>query len=339
MIVFSVIGTRMSFAMEQVVLPFSDHGVTVAFQADVPEGFEEDMELYLNGSPYYMTFPSGYQMKVELEPGKYEFRVLSYSDLPGRYSFLAPETLDTETDRDITITVMDTWEGMEEGESHEFGENGQEGWENFEPEFIDLSHGKPYGTILITSEPYGAVRSASLCLVGEGTVYEIPLKNEYAGCARVRLPVGTYYESGTIQVELSKNALAPEGLSYLWQHRDHPGAWGNYYHVEEGKTVRIDDLMIMMVIDGDSAEVNSNALFSRKLVENREYLMESRYQKELESAFQESYRESHEETIASAEPVKESQVADWKEILTIVVGVISVMAAGFSIIWYRRKKQ
>ena len=96
---------------------------------------------------------------------------------------------------------------------------------------------------------------------------------------------------------------------------------------------------VSMVMNGDSAELNSNALFSMKLVENREYLMESRYQKELESAFQESYRESHEETIASAEPVKESQVADWKEILTIVVGVISVMAAGFSIIWYRRKKQ
>lgn len=336
--VFSAIGTAVALAMEQVSLPFSGRGVTVSFQANVPDGFEEDMEIYLNGSPYYMSFSSGYHMKVELEPGEYEIRVLSYSDLSGRYSFLAPEILDTENDRNINIVVTDTWEDREEGEAHEFCEEEQEGWEEFEPEFIDLSNGEPYGTILIDSEPCGAVRNASFCLVGEGKVYEIPLKNEYAGCARVRLPVGMYYESGTIHVELAENAMAPDGLSYLWQHRDNPGGWGSYYQVEEGKTVRISDLMIMMVVDGDIAELNSNAFFSRKMVENREYLLESHHQKELESAFPESYGESQEGTIASAEPVKEVPVVDWKEILTIVIGVAAMIAAGSLAIWHRQRK-
>ena len=58
--VFSAIGTAVALAMEQVSLPFSGRGVTVSFQANVPDGFEEDMEIYLNGSPYYMSFSSGY---------------------------------------------------------------------------------------------------------------------------------------------------------------------------------------------------------------------------------------------------------------------------------------
>lgn len=336
--VFSAIGTAVALAMEQVSLPFSDHGVTVSIQADVPDGFEEDMEIYLNGSPYYLSAVSGYHMETELEPGKYEIKVLSYSDFIGRYSFFAPEALDTEINRDITIKVTDTWEDREEGEAHEFGEEEQDGWEEFEPELLDFSDGEPYGTILIDSEPYGAVRNASFCLVGEGKVYEIPLKNDYAGCARVRLPVGMYYESGTIHVELAENAMAPDGISYLWQHRDNPGGWGSYYQVEEGKTVKISDLMIMMVVDGDIAELNSNAFFSRKMVENREYLMESHHQKELESAFPESYGESQERTIASAEPVKEVPVVDWKEILTIVIGITAMIAAGGLAIWHRQRK-
>lgn len=339
MIMFSAIGTMRSPAMEQVVLPVSDHGVTVEFQADIPDGFEEDIELYLNGSPYYMSSASGYHMKVELELGEYEVRVLSYSDLSDRYTFSVQETLDTETDRNITVRVTDTWEGREEGESHAFGEEDHEGWENFEPEMIDLSGGEPYGTVLITSEPYGAVKSASYCLVGEGKVHEIPLKNEYAGCASVRLPVGTYYESGTIQVELAENAMAPEKISYLWQHEDNPGVWGNYYHVEEGKTIRISDLIILMAVDGDMAELNSSALFSRKMVENREYLMESHYQEQLESAFPESYAEGQEESIASAEDVEELPVTDWKKVLVAVLGVVAALAAGFFIFWHRRREE
>ena len=112
--------------------------------------------------------------------------------------------MDTEIDRDITIKVTDTWEDREEGEAHEFGEEEQDGWEEFEPELLDFSDGEPYGTILIDSEPYGAVRMRPSVWVGEGKVYEIPLKNDYAGCARVRLPVGMYYESGTIHVELAE---------------------------------------------------------------------------------------------------------------------------------------
>lgn len=69
---------------------------------------------------------------------------------------------------------------------------------------------------------------------------------------------------GTIHVELAENAMASDGLSYLWQHRDNPGGWGSYYQVEEGKTVKISDLMIMMVVDGDIAELNSNAFFQER---------------------------------------------------------------------------
>ena len=60
--VFSAIGTAVVLAMEQVSLPFSGNGVTVSFQADVPDGFEEDIEVYLNGSPYYLSAVSGYHM-------------------------------------------------------------------------------------------------------------------------------------------------------------------------------------------------------------------------------------------------------------------------------------
>lgn len=332
----SAIGT---LAMENIVLPFSDETVTIRVEAEVPDGFQEDMELYLNGSPYYLSSKSGYRMDIDLEPGEYSIHVLSYSDISGRYSFLAPERLNAETGSKLRITVMDTWDESAEGEVHEFHGGDEEGWEEFEPELIDLSDGRPYGTILISSETYGAVKRVTFCLVGAEKVYEITLKNEYAGCARVRIPVGNYYESGTMHVELAENVEEPEGIAYLWQHKDNRGIWGNYYHVEEGKTIEINDLIIMMAIDGDMAELNSNALFSGTWIKNREYLMESHQQKEMESAFGEGQGENQWETIASAEPMKDLPSIDFWGTIAILIGTLGLIAASFLTFWCRRRKE
>lgn len=47
-------------------------------------------------------------------------------------------------------------------------------------------------------------------LVGNDTVYDISLDRDYIGQAKVLLPASSYYESGTIDVELAQDAFAPD---------------------------------------------------------------------------------------------------------------------------------
>lgn len=324
--------------MEDITLPFSDDGmVTVHFSANIPENFQKDLEIYLNGSTYYMTFQSGYDTKILLEPGKYDIKILCYGDMTDRYTFDTIDSFHTDYTKDICIMVRDRLEGEVTGEKYEKETKDHGSWREFQPEIYDFSDGKPYGTIFLYSKPYGAVTEATYVLVGEEGLYEIFLKNDYAGCAKIRLPIGSYYESGSIEVNLKENAVAPDGMTFGWQHKDTPGVWGNYYNVQEGQTITIDDLIIMMAVDGHIAELNSNALFSKNLIETRESLMESHYQEALESAFPESYEET--ESIAVAEPVKVSVVnVDFIQIIHVIMTVILWISVIGAVIWYRRNK-
>lgn len=325
------------YAMEDITLPFSENGtVTVHFSANTPEGFQKDLEIYLSGSAYYMTFQSGYDTKIQLEPGKYDIKILCYGDMTDRYTFDTIDSFHTDHTKDICIMVRDRLEG-EEGEKYENGLKDHGDWQELQEEIYDFSDGKPYGTIFLYSKPYGAVTEATYVLVGEEGLYEISLKNDYAGCAKIHLPVGAYYESGSMEVNLKGNAVAPYGMTFGWQHKDNPGVWGNYYNVQEGQTLTIDDLIIMMAVDGHIAELNSNALFSKNLIETRESLMESHYQEALESAFPENYEER--ETIAVAEAVDVSDVhVYFVPIICMIVTVILLISVIGTVIWCRRTK-
>lgn len=335
--IFSMLPCQTTQAMDYITLPAMENETTATFRADVPEGFTKDIEIFLNGSPYYMTMQSGYVMKVGLEPDDYEVRVILSDDITGQYQAKQINTFNPANDREITIQITETQDGsevFEGGEEHHF-ENTQEQEKSIEPEIFDFSDGGEYGTILITREQYGAIQSATYHLVGANKVYDIPLDRDFVGQAKVLLPVGSYYESGTIDVELAQDAAVPDGTDFLWQHKDNMGNWGDYYTVTESETVTIDDLIIMLSLDGDAFEVDSSLLFSKTYNKNYESLAEKHRQEALESAFPEKYETSEAETIAAVTPVEETGSASLRQI--IIVSLVAILVIFFIFLIIRIK--
>lgn len=328
-----------SYAMEKVELPSLDNKELVHFEADVPDGFNYDIEIYLNQSAYYMTNASGYSIDISLVPDEYEVRTIISNDVYDQYQTSHAEILNTTTDSAfyITVTATENAEDLGGGEEHDF-EIHEEVEETIPaPQIFDFSGGKEYGTLLISSETYSAIESATFRLVGENDIYDIPLTSEYFGRAEVRLPVGSYYESGSIDVELDQDASLPEGFSFLWQHENKPGVWGDYYDIAAGQSYNLDDLIIVMSSGSTTSEISSDLLFSKTYTENRNSVRERDRQKELESAFPEIYGTSETETIAEAQPVEPS--ADYNNIIQIAIITVSVLTViGIAIAIIRKRK-
>lgn len=314
----------------------------ITITLDAPEGFQERVEVYLNGSPRPLSYDAdlennGYTMHIKLAEDIYDVKVLSSTNIDDRYRFEAPEIFDTVTDTSLLIQVIDTApEGEVEPEYDEHHDMVFRETEKIEPLRFDLSKDGPYGTIFVSCKGYGAVQSAVYRLVGEQRVYEITLDREHGFEAEVLLPPGSYYESGTIDVNLDVDAECPDETRFQWAHADNMGFFGNYYDVTDGTVNAVNDLIIMMSYDGAIEEINSNTLFRSTLMDNYLSAQESHIQKELESAFPESFSET--ETIPSAEPIIEDQNY-FKEITVIAFTVLAVLViTSLTIIYYRRKK-
>lgn len=323
---FVIFPCRTALAMDHITLPAMKDAVTVTFHADVPEGFARDIEIFLNGSPYYMTAQSGYTTAVSLEPDHYEIKVILTDDIMNQYQTNYVESFDSKTTKDITIRIIHSLETEleEEGEEHLLSDI--DGLDNAaKPQEFDFSEGKDYGTLLISREQYGAIKSATFRLIGNDTVYDISLDRDNVGQAKVLLPAGDYYESGTIDVELAPDAFVPSDTQFLWQHKGNLGNWGNYYMVSAGETKTIDDLIIMTSTGNRVFEVDSSLLFSKAYHSNYESLAESHRQEALESAFPEKYETTESETIPTVIPVKSSKTPYFTEIVTFVIIVAVLM--------------
>ena len=313
----------------------------VTITLDAPEGFQERVEVYLNGSPRPLSYDAdlennGYTMHIKLAEDIYDVKVLSSTNIDDRYQFEAPESLDTATDTSLLIQVIDTApEGENEPEYDEHHDMVFEETEKIEPLRFDFSEGGLYGTVFISCKGYGAVQSAVYRLVGERQVYEVTLDREHGFEAEVLLPPGSYYESGTMDVNLDVDAKCPDGTRFQWAHADNMGFFGNYYDVADGTTNTVNDLIIMMTYNGEIEEINSNTLFRSTLMDNYLSAQESHVQKELESAFPESFSET--ETIPVAEPVVEGQ-SHFKKVATIAFMVLVVLAAVLLGIIVRRRR-
>lgn len=314
----------------------------VTITLDAPEGFQERVEVYLNGSPRPLSYDAdlennGYTMHIKLAEGVYDIKILSSTNIDDRYQFEAPVSLDTATDTSLLIQVIDTApEGENELEYDEHDDMVFIETEKIKPLRFDFSEDGPYGTIFVSCKGYGAVQSAVYRLIGERKVCEVTLDREHGFKAEVLLPPGSYYESGTMDVNLDVDAQCPDGTRFLWAHADNMGFFGNYYDVTAETTSTINDLIIMMSYDGEIEEINSNTLFRSTLMDNYLSAQESHVQKELESAFPESFSET--ETIPVAEPIVEGQ-NHLKKITMIALMVLAILAiASLTIISYRRRK-
>lgn len=340
LMILLIIPCQTAQAMDNITLPAMKDAATVTFRGDVPEGFSRDIEIWLNGSPYYMTAQSGYVTKIDLEPGNYEIKVILTDDILNQYQAEHIDSFDPRETKDITIGIVYSPEAEPENEGEEHVLFDIENTDDvMEPQVFDFSDGKEYGTLLISREQYGAVKTATYRLVGNDSVYDIPLDRDYIGQAKVLLPVGSYYESGTIEVELAPDASIPDHAQFLWQHKENLGNWGNYYTVSAGETTSIDDLIIMISSDGDVFEVDSSLLFSKTYMKNYESLAESHRQEALESVFPEKYETKESETIATVIPVEEPETPLLLEIAILLAAVVILILFIWAMIKFRNAKE
>lgn len=339
-VVFMILPCQIAQAMDNITLPAMENETTVTFRAEVPEGFARDIEIFLNGSPYYMTAQSGYVAKVDLEPDDYEIKVILSDDITNQYHADHVETFNPEKDKNISIQITYNPEATleEEGEEHILTDI-EDLEDIINPKVYDFSDGKEYGTVLISREQYGAIKTATYRLVGNDTVYDISLDRDYMGQAKVLLPVGSYYESGTIDVELAQDATVPNDTTFLWQHDTNPGNWGDYYTISAGETTSIDDLVIMISSESDVFEVNSSLLFSKTYNNNHESLVESHRQEALESAFPEKYETEETETIAVVVPVEEPEIPFPAQVLILIIGITFLIVFIALLLKFGRKNE
>lgn len=293
--------------------------------AEVPDNFKERIEIYFNGVPRSLSYDAdlpnnGYTMQINIEPDVYKIKVISSTNIDKRYEFYTLGEFDAENNGLLNIKVVDTWESESVAD---YDEHADMVFEEIKihPLEYDFAGDAPYGTIHIICKTYAAVESVVFRLVGGDSVFDVVLDRDHMFEAIVKLPIGSYYESSTISVDLDQDTRAIEGVDYLWAHKENLGFFGIYYEISEGSTSYINDLMIQMMYQGEIEEFNSNILFRPTLVDNYLNVRESHVSEELESAFPDGGYEEETETIATAEQIPEAEIS-------FQLGYIFAMAAG-----------
>lgn len=329
-------------------IPFEDEDLrSVHVNVQYEGSFTERVELYFDGVQRSALWydesmaNNGYDKTIQVEAGTYQFMVLSSTDLEKEYVYTYPETIDTSKENEITITVTQQ-ENADEGlySGHADGSHDHSIFEEtvIEPMVYDFTDGKESGSIMIQAKNYGAVKSLQYTLVGPERTYEILLDRDHLFEAEVKLPVGEYYESSDLSIELSDAASVREEVSFLWAHKNNPAFWGNYYQVTTGTPIQINDLIINMVSGSEHTELNSNVLFADSNTKNLVEAQQQHNQEQLESAFPELYEsEAETETIATAQEVDENPL-NIAHLLFIIGGMIAGCIVILAIIYLVRRR-
>ncbi len=313
----------------------------VTFSLDAPEGFNKKVEIYLNQDPHPIA-PGDTEMTLNLKEKVYDVFVMSSNDISESYSFSYPETLDVSTTDHIDIKVTDISaiydELIENEQNHEhlFDDSQEELQQTIEPMQYDFSEeGKASATIHVQGPFNAAFKSVTYQFIGEH-VYNIKLDRDHNFEAYAILPVGKYYETETVNAELDEDANAGH-VFFIWTHGADEEDCHKYYTLNEGDTLEINDIKIMMVgINGDVYEANSKLLFSEKLLENYKTAVDNHVERTLQEQFPEDYKEPT-IAIAEAKPKEEKETFNYTYI--IIGAVILIVIAGTVVLFIKKKSE
>lgn len=345
----------------------------VTFTLHAPENFNKRVEVYLNKSPHPMAAGST-TMTLDLKEKSYDVFVMSSEDIAHKYEFSYAETLDVSTTDNFDINISSNYSEnprreslMEttttEVESETATENKSESLETsevptesesksteettsnsniegdapeeVEPSYYDFSEeGKPSATLYVSAAYYSCFDTVTYQFVGNH-VYEIQLTRDHDFNAYVKLPVGKYYETETVNPKLDEEAN--EGhMTFIWVHGDNEQDCRNYYTLNENDNIEVKDLKIYMVEpNGDASEVDSQLLFSEKRLENYLKAVNNNVDKKLQEQFP---KEEHKEpVIATAKPKKEENTTN--KYMYIAIGAISLIIAGTVVLFIKKKSE
>lgn len=345
MLTLAIVGgtLNVSYAMDIQYEDVDEEG-EVTITADVPQGFNERISVYIDKAPMTLFYleganNNGYTMTVPVALGEHKLAVMSTTDVNDMYAYSVPESINIKKDGpntiEVTITQNENAElADEEINDHDELHQTDSAEETVLPAEYDYSDGQEYGTVHVKSNYYAAVKTVIYSLVGADRVYDIVLNRDHLFEANVKLPVGSYRESSSIKVDLDQDANSDDAIRFSWEHVNQVGAFGKSYDITPQSQIDVSDLAVYMYIGNDTGELDSNLLFNKKLMDNKESQEAAHKEAALESIFGD---ESTEETIASTEPVEETSDIDVLFVLLALVGVLGVAFIGLTI--YRIKSK
>lgn len=310
----------------------------VNIRLNAPEDFTERVEVYLNKEEHPMFKDMGYNMNLELENGSYEVVVLSSTDVLDKYEFIYDDVLTVSGDTSFSIDVKNSITSSESDSTslEDPGFTNVEGDDMLlaTPAFYDFSNGQTAGTLHISCKDYPAFETVIFSLTGgpDNSLYEIKLDRDNWFSADVLLPVGSYFENSDFDFTYSEGINADD-VTFIWQHEGTIGNFGKHYNITENSDISITDLVIYMTYNGEITEVNTDTLVSGKTFNEQLEAKQKHNLKELQSAFPDEYTE---ETISAAEPIEKNN-NDFILKISIAVIMITIIAAGVTIIIIRKK--
>lgn len=277
------------------ITAISENAKNVTIQVNVPEGFDQRVDVYLNKDPHGVTASDDYSITIPVDAGTYDIHVILPTDVMEQYVATAQETLDVRADTTLIVNVSanpDYWKTS--GSQAEEPDNTEtnEVYENFElevtPAVYDYSDGKESGTIHIRTEHYGVFESLTYHLVGD-EVYDIVLDMDHSFEAIVTLPVGEYYETGTMEYKTCDWVPEDLDITFKWEHKDNVGAFGRYFTIKTGETVEDTDLIIYMANSTETAEVDANQINSGRVIKEQIEAEQRHENEQLRKAFPDEF--------------------------------------------------
>ena len=326
------------------ITEINEQAKNVTIQVNVPEDFDQRVDVYLNKEAHGITAGDGYSITIPVDAGTYAIHVILPKDAMEQYVATAQEALNVRTDTTLIVNVSANPDygknsdgQVEEPDSAETNEV----YENFEledePAVYDYSDGKESGTIHIQAKNYGVFESLTYHLVGKD-VYDIVLDMDHDFEAIVTLPVGENYETGTMEYKTCD--WVPESLdvTFKWEHKDNIGAFGQYFTIKDSTTVEDTDLIVYMVNSAETTEVDANQINSGRVIEDQIDAEQKHENEQLKKAFPDEFpsETATAETIPTVE-ITEKESFDFAKAAKIAGAVIIGAAIGVCV-YYRKKK-
>ncbi len=274
----------------------SEDAKNVTIKVNVPEGFDQRVDVYLNKEAHGITASENYSITIPVEKGTYDVHVIFPRDVWDQYTADVQDSLTVQSDTTLVVNVSAKQAQKNksaDAEAADTASAAQEGvYENFElditPSSYDYSDGRESGTIHIRAKNYGVFESLTYRLVGE-RVYDITLDREHDFEANVTLPAGKYYETGTMTVQLCDWVPKKLDMTFQWKHREHPGTFGRSFTVTGGATTEDSDLIVYMVNGTESTEVNANQINSGRVIKSKIEAEQAHENEKLKEAFPEDF--------------------------------------------------
>ncbi len=284
----------------------SEDAKNVTIKVNVPDGFDQRVDVYLNKEAHGITANENYSITIPVDEGTYDVHVIFPKDVWDQYTADVQDSLTVQSDTTLVVNVSENpAQGNTAADVTETGTasaNPEGVYEDFEldisPSFYDYSDGKESGTIHIRAKNYGVFESLTYRLAGE-RIYDITLDREHDFEANVMLPAGKYHETGTIAFKLCDWVPEKLDMTFQWEHKDHIGDFGRYFTVNSGSTTEDGDLIVYMVNSRESTEVNANQINSGRVIKEQIEAEQAHENEKLKEAFPEDFASEAVETDAA----------------------------------------